>query len=262
MKRGALRLLGGVLLLLFAHGTMAGARIELATHPSGADAWAGDRYLGRTPLSTDVAVGTTLLRLAESSDSLLWTAPAMDTLLHAEEGETLRLELQLGRTFRISSRPAGFPVLQGGRRIGETPLDLRLYREEIGSLGLLTRGGMIPIPAESLSARGRWSWEEGPATRKAAPAWNGSWLQRIGRYATPVVACGLAAGGAAAERAADRSYRQYLSTADPSRIEKYYDEARRRDALSTALWVGAEVSLATMIVAWIFPERPGEGGGR
>ncbi len=241
---------------------MAGARLELATRPPGVDAWAGDRYLGRTPLSAEIAAGTTLLRLAEVSDSVLWTAPAIDTLLHAEEGETLRLELQLGRTFRISSRPVGFPILQGGRRIGETPLDLRLNRDEIGSLRPPDSGwhdsrpGRVAVGARPLVVGRRSRDPKGGAGKERLLAAEDRKVCHAGRRVRS------RGGGATAERAADRSYRRYLSTADPSRIEKYYDEARRRDALSTALWAGAEVSLATMIIAWIFPEEPGERGGR
>ena len=90
-----------------------------------------------------------------------------------------------------------------------------------------------------------------------APRPGRSLLRRLGRYASPLLACGLAVGATAAEHAADRSYERYLSTADPSRITKYYGEARSRDELSTALWVSAEVSLATMILAWILPENRG-----
>jgi hypothetical protein len=111
------------------------------------------------------------------------------------------------------------------------------------------------VPPESLLARGSWTWAGSRSALDRSPEPGKSLLRRLGKYGTPVLACGLAIGATAAEHAADRSYEKYLSAADPARIERYYSEARDRDALSTTLWVGAEVALATMIIAWIFPEN-------
>jgi hypothetical protein len=155
--------------------------------------------------------------------------------------------------------------MRGGKRLGETPLDLRLLPEDLGRLRLETPSGGVRVPPESLLAKNAWAWEAGGEAFARPRARGSSLLRRLGRYGAPILAAGLAVGASAAEQAADRSYEKYLSASDPGRIERYYDEARDRDALSTALWVGAEVTLATMIVAWIFPEEDGPekttGGG-
>ena len=55
---------------------------------------------------------------------------------------------------RFAARPIGLPVMQGEKRLGETPLDLRLNPEDLGGLRLQTPYGAVPVPSESLS--GRW----------------------------------------------------------------------------------------------------------
>lgn len=256
MSRGRCMAIGCSLLSLFASAAGAEGRLVLSTVPSGLDAWGNSRYLGRTPLVAEISPGATLLRVAEVSGSDLWSAPALDTLLHVAEGETLRLALRIGRGFSIRTVPSGLAVMRGMAKIGETPLDLRLFPEDLGQLWLETPKGVVRVPPDTLLARGFWTWSGGRTAIAPSPKPGRSLLRRLGRYGAPVLACGLAVGATAAERAADRSYEKYRSSADPARIEKYYNEARDRDALSTGLWVGAEISLATMILSWIFPDGP------
>lgn len=252
--------LAGLILLAIALQAHAGARLELTTVPAGFDAWSDRAYLGRTPLTANLPPGATLLRLSEPSDSL-WNAPALDTLLQAVEGETLRIALRIGRRFNVRSRPVGIPVLRDGRELGRTPLEIRLDPEGPDRLSLLTPRGPIPIPPDTLRFRSVWTWrgDDSIFDRHAVRS-NSSW-RRLGRYGSPILAGALAAGAKLAENAADRSYRRYLRTADPSLVEKYYDETRRRDALATCLWVGAEASLASALLAWIWPDRDDGVGG-
>jgi hypothetical protein len=245
------------LLAGFAEAARGGARLELATDPPGADAWGNERYLGRTPLAVEIDAGALFLRLAEASESL-WVAPAVDTLLHAADGETLRIALGLGRSYFIRSHPAGLPIERNGRGLGKTPVELRLHLNELEGLRLLTPQGAVPVPPESLATRGGWRWEEDPRANGGAEKKGGSTWRRVGRYVAPAVAAGCAIGALIVENEADQSYDRYRGELDPSRIAHYYDETRNRDDLSTALWVSAEVALASAIVAWILPEREGK----
>ncbi len=242
----------------FSGAWASGARLELATDPPGLDAWADQRYLGRTPLAASVPAGTFLLRIAEPSDSL-YHAPAVDTLLHAEDGELLRLSLRVGRLVAIRSIPFGLPLLRDSRRIGETPLLTRIDSGEPGDLTLLTPKGSIPVPLDTLRARGQWTWhgEKGLVFHREAPP-RRSLLRQIGRYAMPAFAAALAAGGAVAEGEANRSYRRYQRTADPDRIRAEYDDARRMDRWAVALWAGAEVTLVSAVLSWVLPEPQAE----
>jgi hypothetical protein len=80
----------------------------------------------------------------------------------------------------------------------------------------------------------------------------------VGRYVLPGVAVALGVGGLLAEESADQAYDRYLRAVDGAEIERRYDEARRRDAWAAAFWIGAEVSLAAALIAWIFPEPGGD----
>jgi len=193
--------------LLCAIGAASGraeeAVLDLGTSPSGFEAWISDRYVGRTPLLSPIPAGFQRLRLAAPSDSL-FQPPALDTLLHAVAGETLkvRLALHAGPDRRRS------------------------------------------VPALGLS----------PERPRARPLW-----RRLGRYAMPGLAAALAAGGIVAEEAADRSYSSYLRAAEPGEIRRLYRQTEDRDALSTALWVGAETALVCALLSWVLPERHDDG---
>ena len=68
----------------------------------------------------------------------------------------------------------------------------------------------------------------------------------------------LAAAAVVLEIESDRAYESYLGTADPRRMDTYYDTAERKGDLSTAALIGAELSAATLVVTYLFQKRPAE----
>ena len=242
---------------------LAAAELYVGSDPPGLATWADDRYLGRTPVWTNLREGWVVLRLAEASDSL-YHPPAVDTLLHLAERETLSVHFRLGPLVSVRTDPYGIPLLRDGRRVGETPVDLRLSPGAEDRLLLLAPGGPVVIPTDTLHARGSWEWSGDllrvpSLTPRQRPLW-----RRVGRTVLPGVAAALLAGGVLVEDSADRAFERYRHSADPEQIEKHYSAARSRDAWAAALWIGAEVALAGTVLAWIWPERRGEipEGGR
>jgi hypothetical protein len=243
-----------LLLLLSGLATPEAAEVRIESIPDDLAVWAGERYLGQTPLTVDLPEGRTILRLAESAGSL-YQSPSVDTLLSIVGEEDLHLVFRVGRPVTVRSIPFGLPLLRRDERIGKTPVRFRLYPGESGSLRLLTPEGPIRVPADTLFAEGHWTYRGDflrppTATAGERPLW-----RKVGRYLLPGLAVALGAGGLLAEENADRAYERYLRSIDPDAIETHYDTARSRDAWAGALWIGAEVSLATAILAWILPER-------
>jgi len=244
------------------------AEIEVASDPSGYDAWVDNRYVGRTPLRTSVAAGPNLLILARCRPESLYSPPAVDTLLNLAAGETVRVFLRLGVPVTILSRPFGLRVARDGAVVGRTPLSLRIDSLRGAELSLVTSHGAVPVPTDSLLALGTWMWK-GVEDAPPPPDGGRSFLRKIGRYAMPGIAAVSIVTGAAVEKSADRSYDRYLRSADPGDIRRAYDQARVRDAWATALWTVGEASLASSILAWILPDHdsrdrrsPGGGGDR
>jgi hypothetical protein len=226
--------------------------VTVASDPSGYDAWIENRYVGRTPLITQVDAGPNLLVLARSSVDSIYSPPAADTLLHIQESETLRVFLRLGRPVTILSHPFGLQVKGEGGPLGRTPLLLRITPEQAGSLALVTPLGPIPIPGDSLLASGSWTWE-GEGVSSPSHKDGRSLLMRLGRYALPGVAVVAVGAGAISEKRADRAYDRYLGSTDLTEIRRNFNDARTWDDWSTVLWTVGEVSLAASIVAWIIP---------
>ncbi|MFB3908541.1 MAG: PEGA domain-containing protein [Candidatus Eisenbacteria bacterium] len=234
--------------------------VAIATRPSGIDAWAGERYLGKTPLEASLPPGPVEVRLVPIQDRL-FQAPVVDTLLQIVAGETVRLDLEIGVPVRILSVPYGLRVLRDGAALGRTPLSLRVPPGDFGSFQILTPEGVVAVPRDSLATNGSFTWRgaslvSAGRARRELPAW-----RRVGRYLLPGLAVGLAAAGAIVKDDADESYRRYERATDPARIGKLYDEASRRDRWAVGLWIGAEVSLASAVFAWILPEGNGRAVG-
>ncbi|MBD3162327.1 MAG: hypothetical protein GF346_08290 [Candidatus Eisenbacteria bacterium] len=256
------RIPGFVLVLALGTGLLAGpaaaAELFISSRPSGMATWANDRLLGRTPVWTTLPEGWVVLRLVEGNDSL-YRPPAVDTLLHLAARETLSVHFRVGPRVTVRTEPFGIPLLRDGARIGETPVDLRLSPEGGDRLKLLAPGGPVEVPTDTLRARGSWTWR-GEVLRipsytpRERPLW-----RKVGRYVLPGVAAALLAGGILVEDSADRAYDRYRHSVDPEEIERHYDAARTRDNWAAALWVGAEVSLASAVLAWILPEQRGGG---
>lgn len=240
-------------LLAAAEAMGADARLVLRSDPAGLDAWAGDLYLGRTPVVKDLPGGPVRLILAHPSDSL-YRPPAADTTIVLAAGETMEVALSVGRMVAVRSVPHGLPVLRGDRRIGETPLQWMMQPQEAVGLRLETPLGAVPIPAESLLQAGSWEWRMGGEILRRSSVQSAGGLKRIGRIAMPGVAVVLAAAGILAERSADSAYERYRQTADPAAIRKHYDDAVARDRWAAALWIGAEASIAAAVAAWLFPD--------
>lgn len=246
-----------ILILLMLLGPVGGAfsaEVVIGSLPAGLDAWADQRYVGRTPISVRLPEGTLRLRLAEPSSGI-FQVPLVDTLLHIARDDTLRLFFRAGRFVTLRSEPFGLTILQDGERVGKTPMVLRFDPDRASSYKLLTPEGAMEVPSDSLVRHGTWTWR-GDLRRTEArggterPIW-----RKVGRYVLPGVAVALGVGGLLTEDGADRAYERYQRSVDPTEIEKHYDDARSRDAWAAALWIGAEVSLATALVAWIFPEK-------
>jgi hypothetical protein len=243
-------------------GTAFGARVRIESDPPGLAAWGNERYLGRTPLEAILEDGRVAVVLAAASDTL-FAPPVADTLLTIAGQESLTVRIRAARTVSIRSRPYDLPLMRDGVVIGRTPLDFPLDARRPGRLDLLTPSGRVPVPTDTLLARGVWSWTGKPGPSEGVTGGKTSTLRKLGRYALPGLAVGFAAGATLVKDAADRSYSRYLETADPGRIDRSYDETRHRDAISTALWTAAEACVVSSIIAWILPEheprRPGEG---
>jgi hypothetical protein len=241
-------------MLLVAAGVAQGAVVRVVTDPAGFDVWADGRYLGRTPVETVLPEGKAKLTLAAASDSLFF-APIADTILAVAGAETLTVQIPVSRTVSVRSQPYNLPLLQDGRSIGRTPLDFPLDPRRPGTVDLLAPSGPVHVPIDSLLARGSWSWTgpsgPSPAVRGGKP----STLRRIGRYAMPGLAVAFAVSATLAKDAADESFHDYERSADPDVIRHAFDEARGRDRLATAFWVGVEVCVVSSIVSWILPEH-------
>jgi hypothetical protein len=233
--------------------------LELESIPEDLDAWANDRYLGRTPLTGEIPPGEVVLRLAEPSGAL-FRSPAFDTLVTATAEETLRVRLHVGTEVAVYSEPSGLALLREGSAVGSTPLWLRVDPERPGPLTLRTPRGEVPVPLDTLLSARQWTWKGRPLGIPSLGRGEPSRWRVAGRYGMPLLAVGFAISGLLMEDAADRSYDRYLGSVDPDRLSHFYDEARRRDAWAAACWIGAEISLVSAVVAWVLPERraPGE----
>lgn len=240
-------------LMMASGGSSIAVQLEIDSEPAGFDAWADGRYLGRTPLTATLSRGETNLRLAEPSYSL-YRAPVVDTVLNLGAADTLRILFRVPPLVSIRSRPFGLPLLKDGRRIGSTPLSLRLDPGETERLELVTPGGLVAVESESLRARRHWLWVGDESALRASTPSGQSRLHRIGKHLMPAVALMMAAGGMIAEDQADRAYRQYQRAADPAAIQARYDSTRRRDRLAAAFWITAEIAAASAVIAWILPD--------
>ena len=75
-----------------------------------------------------------------------------------------------------------------------------------------------------------------PASQKNSHFWSNAAI---------VSGVGLIAASFAFERAADRSYDEYLAAIDPAEITSLYDETTHYDKLSSAALIGGDALLAT-----------------
>jgi hypothetical protein len=246
--------IGWLLLLTLAASPVSAAVLCLDSDPSDLDAWANDRYLGRTPLTSEVAPGEWALRLAEPAGDF-FRMPAIDTLITVTREDSLRIHLSLGTEVSIYSEPSGLPLIAGGRSVGTTPLTLRIDPGEATSLSLRSPRGEISVPMDTLLAARQWVWKGPTLGIPVLGQSDRSRWRTVGRYVMPLLAIGFGVGGLLVEDAADRSYDRYLHTVDPERLERFYDQAHTRDAWAAACWISAEVSLVSAVVAWVFPER-------
>ncbi len=253
----------GTALLLFG-GVVESAEIRVETDPAGLDAWAAERYLGRTPLTATLPAGRFALRLVEPTRSL-YLPPAVDTLLDLRPEDRVDLAFSVGRLVTVRSEPFDLPLMRDSLVVGQTPIHLRIDPTRTRRLRLWTPTGPVVVPMRTLLADGSWTWhgtdvesgEDGGGNR---PVW-----RTVGRYVMPAMAGALFAAGLLMEDAADQAYERYQEAVEPSVIEEQYDRARRRDALASVLWISAEASLVSAIVSWILPERResgDHGGGR
>lgn len=79
--------------------------------------------------------------------------------------------------------------------------------------------------------------------------------------ATMITGMGLIAASFAFERAADRSYDEYLTAIEPTQITALYDRARRMDRFSSASLISGNALLATGIVLrFVHRPRPARVG--
>lgn len=235
------------------------AVLVLESQPADLDAWADDRYLGRTPLVSEVPTGEWTLRLAEPAGEL-FRMPAIDTLITVARDESLWIHLNVGTQVAIYSEPSGMPVFSGGRSMGRTPLTLRLDPARGNEVSLSTPQGKVAAPMDTLLAQRQWVWKGPSLGIPTLGQTEHSRWRTVGRYVMPMLAIGFGVGGMLVEDAADRSYDHYLRAVEPRRIERLYDEAHRRDTWAAVCWIGAEASLVAAVVAWVFPET-GEPGG-
>jgi hypothetical protein len=242
-------------------GAARGVLVRVESDPAGYDAWAGDRYMGRTPAETRLPAGRVRVRLAVPSESL-YVAPVADTIVSVPDAESLTVRIRAARTVTVRSQPFDLPLRRDGMQIGRTPLDFPLDERRPGRIDLLTPSGPVAVPTDTLLARGSWSWIGGTRAPGSATGERSSALRRLGRYVLPGLAAGLATSGILVKDAADRSYDRYRKTADPGEIRRLYDESRRRDTIAAILWTGAEACILTSVIAWILPDRspprPGE----
>ncbi len=241
------------LVLAFAAPARA-ALVRIVSDPAGLDAWAEERYLGRTPTETLVSAGRVKLRLASPSESI-FVAPIADTTVTLSEAETLTVRILTAKIVSVRSRPFNLPLLHDGMQIGRTPLDFPLDPRRSGRIDLLTPSGRVAVPTDSLLAKGSWTWMGGAGVTEPAASGPQSILRRLARYAAPGLAVGLAASGTLVKDAADRSYDRYRRSADPAEIRRLFDESQRRDTIATSLWMGAEACIITSVIAWILPDR-------
>jgi hypothetical protein len=243
-----------VLLALACAAPARAALVRVVSDPAGLDAWAEDRYLGRTPTEVLVSSGRVKLRLAVPSESI-FVAPIADTTVTLSEAETLTVRIVTAKIVSVRSRPFDLPLLRDGMQIGRTPLDFPLDPRRSVRIDLLTPSGRVAVPTDSLLATGSWTWMGGAGVVEPAADGPRSTLRRLGRYVAPGLAVGLAASGTLVKDAADRSYDRYRRSADPTKIRRLFDESRRRDTIATALWMGAEACIITSVIAWILPDR-------
>lgn len=252
------------LLLLSASVAMGeDARLILRSEPAGLDAWAGGRYLGRTPLERPLPAGEIRLLLAYPGDSL-YHPPAADTTVVLEDGTIHEVDLAIGRAVTVRSIPYGLAVYQGDRRLGLTPFQWMLIPDQREGLRLETPFGPVPIPGDSLLLSGSWEWRTRGDIFGVRPARSSGGWRKIGRTLMPGAAVAFAAAGIMVERSADSAYDRYRRTGDPDAIRRHYDDATARDRWAAALWVGAEASIAAAILAWLLPdgEEPSEEWSR
>jgi len=104
-------------------------------------------------------------------------------------------------------------------------------------------GGAMPRPP----------LREGERTAAAVPARKSTAVRLRPALAASVLLLGSTA--AILEIQSDRAYARYLDTADPRRMDSFYDTSERKRSLSTAALVGAELSAVALVVTYLF-EKP------
>lgn len=92
-------------------------RLNVTTQPAGASVRIGDRYVGQTPLQTDLLVGTYAVRIEKAE----YSAIEQTVTIRENQTEYVNPAMTRGKQITINSLPEGAQLSIDGRLVGGTP---------------------------------------------------------------------------------------------------------------------------------------------
>lgn len=227
-------------------GVPAPFRLNVLSHPPGAEVYVDSVFAGVTPLrGLTPGNGAHTVKTAYP-DIRQWNAIVQSQEIHGREGEELTLEFEFGSVFSLHTVPAGASVYDQDRLIGTTPLYHR-SAESLRSALRVRKEGYEDLYIDPV-ASGRFFSLKIPDGAQPPDADRGieSSAERAGtRLATYLSAGAMVVSGVAAayfKQKADHRFGLYAAT----RSERHLNATRRYDGYSGVALVLTELSFAVL----------------
>ncbi|MCD6450252.1 MAG: PEGA domain-containing protein [Thermotogaceae bacterium] len=170
--------------------------LKVDSDPEAAKVYLSGRYLGKTPLIykvDKVGISGELLIQKENYDIYnMWIE------VSAGKQKEIKVQLKPYTILRIDSEPKGAEVYMGGNRVGNTPVELKVYQGETYGITLKKEGynelkATLYIPEQEKEIEKFYTLEMKPTVLKVESEPEGAEVYFNGKYMgkTPIVLKGL-----------------------------------------------------------------------
>ncbi len=221
-------------------------RIEIQCPVSGLNICLDNQSIGKTPLSDYmIGPGEHTIRV-QNPDPLNWLSQDWESTFSICKGENRLFIVKFDRTCWIGSSPSGANIFSGGRLIGKTPASVTLPDENLCGITLTYPGyqsSSINLTKQNsrilhVLLKKTGIGETSLSNRHSFLGSKKYWIIGGGIAA---LASGIA--GYYYKDKAERTYRNYLSSGDPEKMNRYFSDSKKYDTCSGVLYGIGEISL-------------------
>lgn len=222
------------------------AELRIFTADVSRPVWIDGEAHGLTPTTVSgVEAGTREILIGTAPGDAAWAHP-FRIEVELDDEDVRNVDVPPLQSLNVEASGRAARVRLDGEDMGFTPLQLLVPTDRsveitvAGEIPQLYRAGMAAESTLVLTT---------PMPSRGAPRV----LHRPSRrkYLYPLGAVAFGVLGVWARQTADRSYDEYLSTVDRSRLDDHFDRAARYDDIAVGCWVAAEALLLASVFSWL-----------